>query len=152
MAKDSLKKISKMMKKLDLCMLTTVDGRGMPDARPMSNNRDVAFEGSSFFFTTDDTLMVKHIKKNPQVVVSFIDDSVFKKLFIALNGKARLSTDREELEEHWTKDLEIYFDDGLDTKGLVMIEVQATHIKCWDNKKEFELSLGQKKKSKKSAK
>lgn len=149
MAKDTLKKISKLMKKLDLCMLTTVDGRGVPDARPMSNNREVAYEGTSYFFTTSDTLMVKHIKKNPKVVISFIDNSIFKKLFIAVNGKTRISSNRAEMEEHWSKDLEIYFEDGLDTKGIVMLEVQAEHIKVWDKKDEYELKIPTKKNSKK---
>ena len=141
MARTNLAHVTKLMKKLDLCMLTTVDGRGIPDARPMSNNQEVEYEGTNYFFTTTDTLMVKHIRKNHNVVLSFISDKMFKKLFITVTGKASLITDREEMEKHWSKDIALWFEDGLDTKGLVMIAVEASVIKGWENKKEFELDL-----------
>lgn len=146
MAKTTMKKMSSLIKKLDLCMLTTVDGRGMPSGRPMSNNREVDYDGTSYFFTWEKSQMVKEIKKNPNVSLSFIDSKLFKKLFISVSGKARLSKDKEEMREHWSKDLEIWFEDGIDTKGIMMIEVQASHIKCWSNEKEEELDVKAKKK------
>lgn len=144
MAKISLSHVTKIMKKLDLCMLTTVDGRGIPDARPMSNNREVEYEGTSYFFTTTDTAMVKHIRKNDHVILSFISDKMFRKLFLSVSGKASLITDRAEMEKHWSKDISLWFKDGLDTKGLVMIQVEASVIKGWENMKEFELDLRRK--------
>lgn len=146
MAKATLKEITKMMKKLDLCMLTTVDGRGIPDSRPMSNNRDVKFDGTSYFFSTSDTLMVRTIKKNANVNLSFIENKIFKKLFLVISGKASISSDKEVMKEHWNKDLEIWFKDGLDTKNLVLIAVEASFIKGWEKGKEFELDLKKKKK------
>lgn len=145
MAKISIKNVSKMIKKLDLCMLTTINGRGTPESRPMSNNHQVDYDGTSYFFTWDKSLTVKDLKKNTNVSLNFIDNKIFKKLFIAINGKARLSVKREEMEAHWSPDLEVWFKDGLDTKGIVMIAVEAKHIKVWEGKKEYEVTVSKSK-------
>jgi len=141
MAKTTLKDISSLIRKLDLCTLTTVNGRGMPEGRPMSNNRDVDYDGTSYFFTTKDTSMVREIKKNPGVSLSYIDAGLLSKRFINVSGKADLITDKEVMRDHWNPDLEIWFKDGIDTKGIVMIKVQATHLKMWEKNKETEVNL-----------
>jgi general stress protein 26 len=50
MANKKLKELSRKMKKLDICLLTTQNGRGGLHSRPMSNNGDVAYDGNSYFF------------------------------------------------------------------------------------------------------
>ncbi len=141
MAKTTLKAVSKLMKGIDLCMLTTVGGRGVTSGRPMSNNADVDYDGTSYFFTNSDARTIREIKKNPHVSLSYVNNGLLSKTFVSVAGKARLSKDREEMMEHWNKDLEIWFKDGVKTKGLVMIEVAANHIKYWQNNKEGEVSL-----------
>lgn len=142
MAKSSLKSIAKMMKGLDLCMLTTVDGRGTSSSRPMSNNGEVEYDGTSYFFTYTDTRTVREIKKNARVSLQYVGGGLLKKkLFISVAGTAKLITDREQMDEHWSKDLEIWFEDGLDTKGIVMIAVAAQHIKYWQGEDTGELTL-----------
>jgi general stress protein 26 len=142
MAKTSMKKISKMMKGLDYCMLNTVTGRGVPSGRPMSNNHQVDYDGTSYFFTWSKSPMIREIKKNPNVCLSFIESKLMKKrTFISVTGKAKLTTDRAAMEEHWSKDLEIWFEDGLDTKGIIMIEVKAKHLKYWQGSEEGELDV-----------
>ena len=142
MAKASLKKISKMMKDLDYCMLNTVNGRGVPSGRPMSNNHEVEYDGTSYFFTWAKSDMVKEIKKNANVSLSFMGSKLLKKrTFISVTGKASLTNDRAAMEEHWSKDLEIWFKDGLDTKGIMMIEVQAKYLKYWKGSEEGECKI-----------
>ena len=45
------------------------------------------------------------------------------------------------MEEHWLKELEQWFKDGLDTKGIVMIHVKAKRIKYWHNEDEGEVKV-----------
>lgn len=141
MAKASLKKLSSLMKGIDLCMLTTVSGRGAPLSRPMSNNGQVDYDGTSYFFTDKKSLMVKEIKKNANVSLSFVQPNLFSKTYISVTGKANLTTDKLEMEKHWSPDLEVWFKDGLDTKGITMIEVEAKHIKYWKGSEEGELDI-----------
>lgn len=135
----SMKKLKTMMKGIDLCMLTTVNGRGAPLSRPMSNNGNVDYDGTSYFFADKKSLMARELQKNPRVGLSFTHPKWFGKTFISVTGKANLTTDKEEMEKHWNPNLEVWFKDGLNTKDIVMIEVKAKHIKYWEDNKEGEV-------------
>ena len=141
MAKTMLKQVRAHMKGIDLCMLTTVDGRGVPSSRPMSNNGEVDYDGTSYFFTWKKSRMVREIKKNAQVGLEFVNSTLLKKTFLSVKGKAKLIDDKEKMREHWNKDIEIWFEDGLDTPGIVMIEVKAKFIKFLSNAKEGEVTI-----------
>ena len=138
----TIQELSKKMRGIDLCMLTTVSGESVPESRPMSNNGEVDYDGTSYFFTEESTQMVQHIRTNNNVSLSFINSKMLGgKTFIALTGVAQLTTSRAKMEEHWTKDLDVWFEKGIETPGLIMIEVKAAHIKCWENNKESEVNL-----------
>ena len=61
--------------------------------------------------------------------------------YIIVTGKARLIKEKDTWEEHWDKSLNQWFKKGIDTPGLVLIAVKATHIKYWDKYKEREIKL-----------
>ena len=138
MEKKKIGFISTKMKDLDICMLSTTGGRGIVSTRPMSNNRDVKYNGESFFFSDKNTQKVRDISKNSAVSLSFTGK---KGLYIIVKGKARIIKSRDIMEEHWVPDLEQWFEDGIDTKGLVMLAVKAQSIHYWNNYKEGEINL-----------
>jgi general stress protein 26 len=104
----------------------------------MSNNGDVKYDGNSYFFTWENSELVKDLKQNPHVNLSF---NGAKKVFISVAGTGKIVKDKAVMEEHWTKDLDKWFDDGIDTMGVVMIQVKAQRIKLWDKEKEQEVKL-----------
>jgi general stress protein 26 len=138
MEKKKIGFISNKMKELDICMLSTTGGRGAVSTRPMSNNRQVKYNGESFFFTDKNTQKVRDVTKNSSVSLSFTGK---KGLYIIVKGKARIIKSKELMEEHWVPSLEQWFKDGIDTKGLVMLAVKAQSIHYWVNYKEGEISL-----------
>ena len=71
MARQKLILIAKKMKDLDICMMSTNGSRGVVNTRPMSNNRDVKYNGESFFFSSMDTRKVNDIKRSASVSLSF---------------------------------------------------------------------------------
>lgn len=139
--KTSMKSVAKMMADIDLCMFTTVASRGMTASRPMSNNSDVDYNGDSYFFTWSKSKLARDIIKNPHVSLSFISSKMFRKLFVSVSGKAKLITDRRKMVDHWNKDLEIWFDKGIETPGIAMIHVKATHVKYWKGLEEGEVKV-----------
>lgn len=145
MARTSLQELSKKMKKLDLCMMTTITSRGMAASRPMSNNRDVEYDGTSYFFTEAKSHVVKDLEKNKHVNLSFTGNKSFlpkgAQIWVSVAGTAKLVKNRAKMEAHWNPDLEKWFKDGLDTPGIVMIEVKARRIKFWEREKEGEVVL-----------
>ena len=135
---DGLKEVAKKMRNLDLCMMTTIGEKGMTASRPMSNNGDVKYDGKSYFFTWEKSKLVEDLEGNSHVNLSFMGS---KDLFISVSGKAKLVRKKEKMEKHWVPDLEKWFDKGLDTPGLVMIEVKAKHVQMWQGAEEKVVKL-----------
>ncbi len=134
----TLHDLAKKMKGIDIATLATHTDGGEIAGRPMSNNGDVTYEGDSFYFTTDDTRMVSDIEGDRKVSLSFTGKHGF---WATVEGDAELIRDKAAFEEHWTKDLDKWFEDGVDTKGLVLIKVHARRIKYWDKGEDGELTL-----------
>ena len=137
-AKKDLKVIAKMMRHLDYCMMTTISDQGMTASRPMSNNGDVKYNGNSYFFTWEKSHLVKDLSGNSHVNLSFQGP---KSLYLSISGRASLVRDKNDMKDHWVPDLETYFEDGLDTKGIVMIAVKAKRITYWQKEEEGEIVL-----------
>ena len=143
----TLADISEAMKDIDFCMLTSRAEDGSIGGRPMSNNREVEFEGTSRFFTCDHHRSVSDIGRDRSVGLSYQGKAGLMGIvgkpgmFIHVQGEARLVRDKARFAEHWQKDLEIWFEDGIDTPGLVMIEVAAKRIHYWSGMEEGEIEL-----------
>ena len=140
----TLAEISEKMRDIDFTMLSTRAANGAIGSRPMSNNRDVDYDGDSFYFTSDDTLMVQDISRDPQVGLSFQGKAGMlgmRPFFVAIEGQAELIRDKSQFEAHWNTDLERWFKDGVDTPGLVLIKVHASRIHYWDGEDEGEIQV-----------
>ena len=138
MARKELAAISKKMKELDFCMMTTVGSRGQLTSRPMSNNKDVEYDGDSWFFTYEGSKKIKHIEAAPQVELAFSDP---KGAWISVSGRAKIIRSKTKMQEHWIDDLKQWFKDGLDTPGIVLLQVQAKNIRYWLGEEEGEVKV-----------
>ena len=147
MAELTIQDISNHMKKIDICMMTTRNSQDMLESRPMSNNKDVEYQGESFFFTLDSTPMVRDLKAHPQVCLVYeayrhLSLSAHH-LYICVSGEAELMKDRHTMERHWKPELDKWFDKGIDTPGLTLIQVNAKHLKYWDGMDHGEVILAE---------
>lgn len=144
MADLTLPELAKKMRDIDYAMLITTTAAGALAGRPMSNNRDVAYEGTSYFFCHEDAHSIHEIEGNANVALSLAGGRGLigaRPLFIAVEGKATLIRDRGAFEAHWTKDLDQWFEQGIETPGIVLIEVRATRLHYWHGKEEGEINL-----------
>lgn len=142
MTERTLADLSKKMAKLDFAMLATRSTDGGITARPMSNNGDVEYRGDSYFFAYRDSRKVAEIAADAGVVLSYTGAAGMlggPPLFVAVEGRATVIEDRETFAEHWTKDLDRYFPDGIDTPGVVMLKVHAERIRYWDGADDGEI-------------
>jgi len=124
----SLRALSEKMRDIDFAMLSTRTEGGAVAARPMSNNRQVEFDGDAYFFTCGDTRTVADIERDPRVGLAYQGKSGMlgmKPFFV-------------------TKDLDAWFKQGVDTPGLTMIKVHAERLHYWDGYDEGELDLTRK--------
>lgn len=63
----SLEDISKRMAGIDIAILSTHTENGQIANRPMSNNGDVNYDGTSYYFTFEQARTVADIQANPKV-------------------------------------------------------------------------------------
>ena len=135
MSELTLSDLSKKMAKLDFAMLTTISLEGGVSARPMSNNGDVDYDGDSYFFAYAQSRKILEIRADNEVGLSYTGAVGMlggPPLFVSVQGIASLIEDKAAFAEHWTKDLDRYFPEGIDTPGVVMIKVAAETIRYWD--------------------
>jgi len=144
MTQKTLAEIAERMRGIDIAMLSTKTPSGEIASRPMSNNGDVDYDGDSYFFTLSSAHMVEEIERDARVSLAFsVEPGLFAGagLFVAVEGSASIVRDKGAFETHWTPDLDVWFERGTDTPGLVMLKVHAKRIKYWEGEDEGEVQL-----------
>ena len=134
----NLAEIAEKMRDIDVAMLSTHADGGAIAGRPMSNNQDVDYDGSSYYFTWEKAEVVAEIERDANVSLAFKGDDGF---WVAVEGKAEIIRDKAAFEEHWNEDIDEWFEQGTDTPGLAMIKVEATRAHYWDGEDEGEVTL-----------
>lgn len=135
--------LAEKMKDIDFAMLATHHD-GAIAARPMSNNREVDWDGDSYYFTWDDAMMVADIAADRRVTLTFQGKAGLlgmRPFFVAVEGEADIVRDRARFAEHWTGDLDRWFPQGPDTPGVAMLHVRATRVHYWDGEDEGEAQV-----------
>ena len=113
----------------------------------MSNNRNVEYSGTSWFFTYEDRQMVSDIAADRSVGLSYVGNPGLKGLvgapgiFIHVEGEAELIRERQRFAEHWDAGLDRWFPQGIETPGVVMLEVRAKRIQYWSRDDEGEVTV-----------
>jgi general stress protein 26 len=143
MSKKSLAEIAKEMAGIDIAILSTHTENGEIANRPMSNNGDVTYDGTSYYFTYEQARAVSDIQQNPKVALGFSSEAgLFSTgIYVAVEGAAELIRDKATFTQHWTSDLDKWFDNGVDTPGIVLIKVKAKRITYWKGRDEGEVEL-----------
>ncbi|WP_284506690.1 pyridoxamine 5'-phosphate oxidase family protein [Caballeronia sp. GAWG1-5s-s] len=144
MSELTLNDLATRMAEIDFAMLSTRSLNGKIAARPMSNNRDVKFDGDSYYFTLEKTHMVQEIEADPVVALTFTGSSKpdgAPPFFVAAEGRAELIREKPAMKSHWNEDIEKWFAEGFQTPGIVLIKVSAERIHYWAGEDEGELTL-----------
>ena len=143
MSRKSFADIAREMAGIDIAILSTHTEGGEIANRPMSNNGDVSYDGTSYYFTYEQARAVNDIQRNPKVALGFSSKGgIFTDgIYVAVEGIAELIRDKAAFRQHWTSDLDKWFDKGIDTPGIVLIKVRATRATYWKGREEDEVQL-----------
>ena len=136
MSQVTLEALAKAIKDIDYTMFSTLSESGTIASRPMSNNRNVEYNGDAYFFTTEDNQIVADIENDATTTLNYVTAKSSDKpsLFISIEGESSLIREKSALKEYWTPDVEKWFPQGIDTPDLLLIKVTARHISYWDDK------------------
>jgi len=143
MSRKSLADIAKEMAGIDIAILSTHTESGEIANRPMSNNGDVAYDGTSYYFTYEQARAVSDIQRNPKVALGFSSEGgIFSDgTYVAVEGIAELIRDKAAFQQHWTSELDNWFENGVNTPGIVLIKVKATRATYWKGREEGEVEV-----------
>lgn len=79
-------------------MMTTVEADGSLRTRPMWTQGD-EFDGSLWFFTSDEAPLAEELGRNPQVGLRY--GAPDKDLYLSVSGRAELVRDEATAKELW---------------------------------------------------
>ena len=145
MAGKDLKDVAETLKDIDFVMLNTHADDGEIAGRPMSNNRDVEYDGDSWFFVDQESRTFEEVTRDPKVSLSVQGAKGLlgkPPVFFSIEGEAEIVQDRAAIEAHWTKDLERWWPEGPRAPGVALLKVRARRIHYWDGEDQGEVPVG----------
>lgn len=131
--------IAEVMMDIDICMMTTSDRNGSLHSRPMSNNRQVEWDGDNWFFARKDSSQVKDLLHDSSINLAFAKPNDI--VFLSLVGEGELIDDVAKKEELWQDELEMWFPEGPKDDALTLIKVRASEARFWSKEGEGTLTL-----------
>jgi general stress protein 26 len=129
---DGLKKIYDLIKSIHITTLTTLNGDGSLDSRPMGSHLDTPFTGTIWFLTRDNTGKLGEIKNDSHVSLSYVDTS--HENFVTLKGRASVSKDKDKIKDLWNPIYRAWFKGGVDDPAIAVLRVDVTDGHYWEGK------------------
>lgn len=126
---DNVKLVGEKIKGIRIAMMTTAEDDGTLRSRPMAT-QDMAFDGTLWFFTLEDSPKVGEVQQNRQVNLSYAkpDDE----LYVSISGTAQVVRDQQKIKELWKPLLKAWFPKGQDDPELALLKVDVRQAEYWD--------------------
>jgi general stress protein 26 len=109
-------------------MLTSRNGDSL-HSRPMSNNRQVEYDGDTWFFAYRDSALAQEIETDPRVNLTYAAND--RGVWLAMEAEASVVDHDDEKRERWFDDLDRWFPDGPEDPKVILIRAGATRIRSW---------------------
>ena len=126
---DDVKKLAKLIKGINVAMMTTRDDDGTLRSRPMQTQNH-EFDGTLWFFTQASSHKVDEINHEHQVNLSYAEPSDSR--YVSVSGTATLVRDRAKIDELWTPVLKAWFPEGKDDPEVALLRVDVSKAEYWD--------------------
>ena len=128
--KQDTERLARLMKKIDIAMLTTVGKGGLLASRPLST-QCASFDGERVWFLTEgDTPKVGEIRRHPKVNVAYASKDA--NTYLSVAGEARVLRDQALIDTFWNDAMKAFFPRGKDDPNLMLIEVDVDTVEYWD--------------------
>jgi general stress protein 26 len=128
-AHEGMRKLRRLVRKVHVAMLTTVDEAGAIHSRPMATCQ-VETDGALWFFTSIDTQKVHDIQVDRHVSVTYTAPE--DERYVSVTGTAQVVQDREKMRKLFEPELRAWFPRGLDEPNIALIRVDVAEVEYWD--------------------
>lgn len=136
---DNIARLNKLIKGIEVAMLTTCETDGTLHSRPMATQK-TDFDGDLWFFTRAGSHKVEEIEREHHVNVSYVEPS--NQRYISVSGLARLARDRSRIDELWDPAYSTWFPEGKDDADLALLRVTVQHAEYWEGPSSKVINFG----------
>lgn len=126
---DKLKSFVELLGDFDTAMLVTESPQGNLVSRPMALQEPRA-DRALWFVTSRDTVTAQNVTANGKVNLAFHRKS--DHAWVSVAGSATINSDRALIDTLWKDDWSLWFDQGKETPGIVLIEISPQQIDFWE--------------------
>lgn len=126
---NDIQKLGKILKNVQIAMLTTAMPDGSLRSRPMQTQK-AEFDGRELWFFTDlNAAKVEEVAAEHHVNVSYADPD--KQRYASVSGMATLVRDRAKAKELWSAPMKAWFPNGVDDPNLALLRVRVQYAEYW---------------------
>ena len=125
---EELRPVTEALRELDICMLTSRSGEAL-HSRPMSNNRQVEYDGDTWFFAFRDSRLAREVEADPHISLGYAANE--RGVWLAMEAEAELVDDDDEKRDRWFDELDRWFPDGPEDPNVTLIRAGATRVRSW---------------------
>jgi general stress protein 26 len=126
----AIEKLRDLVKKVPVCMFTTVDNEGEDTSRPMTTI-DVDNEGNFWFFTNEfgEKLLNESYDNGAYLIYSHPGVNTY----VNIKGISNVIIDKNKIEALWKPMLKAWFQLGTNDPKLCLIKVITEEAKFWNS-------------------
>ena len=126
---EKLRSFVELLADFDTAMLVTESPQGNLVCRPMAL-QEPRIDHPLWFVTSNQTVSAQNVAANGRVNLAFHRKS--DHAWVSVAGQAKLNSDRTLIDGLWKEDWHVWFEQGKDTPGIVLIEVCPRQIDFWE--------------------
>jgi general stress protein 26 len=116
--------------KSDMTMMLGLNGVEDGHTRPMTAQVDGDAErGPLWFFTSNDTWLVKHLKSDSRAIATFTAKG--HDLFATVHGGIVIDNDRAVIDRLWNAHIAAWYEGGKDDPKLTLLRLDAENAEVW---------------------
>ena len=116
--------------KSDMTMMLELNGVEDGHTRPMTAQVDGDAErGPLWFFATNDSLLVKHLKQDSRAIATFTSKD--HDLFATVHGGIVVDNDRAVIDRLWNSHIAAWYEGGKDDPKLTLLRLDAENAEVW---------------------
>jgi general stress protein 26 len=120
--------IVKMIRDIQIALLTTVDREGHFHARPVQT-LGIEADRSLWFFTDIRSEKAFELARDVRLGLGYADPKSGK--YVAVAGTGRILRDASQARKLWTVEQRAYYPDGPEDEHLVLLRVQVEGVEYW---------------------
>lgn len=127
----TIKELNRQIKNIDCGMMITYTLNKELNSRPMLTITDDNEPQKLYFFCMKNSLKIKELTHRHQVALTYQDKVGAVNLHIF--GTATITDEQDEMQAHWDKKLNVWWQTEAATEGICMITVRIEKYRYWTN-------------------